>query len=71
MFNSPLRNYLKFPLMIMLKSSGLVNTNYRSKIGARKKAAKNRGFEFLTGRRQTEWTDPLGENPEALGQVSG
>jgi len=46
MFNSPLRNYLKFPVMIMLKSPGLVNIKLRSKIGARKKAAKIAALSF-------------------------
>ena len=40
MINSPLRNYLKSPIMIMLKSPGLVNMKVRSKFDARKKAAK-------------------------------
>ncbi len=34
-----------------------------SKTGAKKKAAQGRGFEFLTGRRQTEWTGATRSNP--------
>ncbi len=33
-------------------------------LDAGKKKSRNRGSQELTGRRQTKWLQPLGENPD-------